>query len=94
VHTTQLVDFYINLNPSSLSGCDPSLEQWAAISSAVRQKNHVILFDNAYQGYATGDAERDATVIRNFAENGHNVVVCTSYSKVDFLFVRSITSFF
>mmetsp|Transcript_17864 Transcript_17864/g.18629 ORF Transcript_17864/g.18629 Transcript_17864/m.18629 type:complete len:420 (+) Transcript_17864:15-1274(+) len=63
------------------TGCDPSLEQWDALSDAIKRKNHVILFDNAYQGYATGDSERDATVIRKFADLGHNIAVCTSYSK-------------
>jgi aspartate/tyrosine/aromatic aminotransferase len=34
------------------------------------------------QGYATGDSERDATVIRRFAEAGVQLAVCNSYSKV------------
>lgn len=40
------------------TGSDPSKEEWAMISEKVKQKNHLVLFDNAYQGYASGDAER------------------------------------
>eukprot|EP00602_Paraphysomonas_sp_CaronLab_P004023 CAMPEP_0185019258 /NCGR_PEP_ID=MMETSP1103-20130426/1876_1 /TAXON_ID=36769 /ORGANISM="Paraphysomonas bandaiensis, Strain Caron Lab Isolate" /LENGTH=374 /DNA_ID=CAMNT_0027549465 /DNA_START=189 /DNA_END=1313 /DNA_ORIENTATION=- len=63
------------------TGCDPSKDQWKIISDAVRRKNLVVLFDNAYQGYSSGDPERDAETIRYFAESGHNLVVCQSYSK-------------
>lgn len=63
------------------TGCDPSKEEWDILSQKVKQKKHLVLFDNAYQGYATGDAEKDAYAIRKFVEDGHNVIVSQSYSK-------------
>ena len=36
----------------------------------------------SWQGYSSGDAEEDAKVIRFFMSEGHNIVVCQSYSKV------------
>jgi aspartate aminotransferase len=63
------------------TGSDPSKAEWDAISQKVKEKNHLILFDNAYQGYASGDAERDAYAVRKFVEDGHNVIVSQSYSK-------------
>ena len=40
------------------TGSDPTKEEWNQLSQVVKKKKHTILFDNAYQGYATGDAER------------------------------------
>lgn len=63
------------------TGSDPSKEEWSLISEKVREKNHLIFFDNAYQGYGSGDSERDAYAVRKFIEDGHNVIVSQSYSK-------------
>ena len=38
-------------------------------------------FDLAYQGYATGDVNRDAFAVRKFAEDGHQMVLAQSYAK-------------
>lgn len=40
------------------TGSDPTKEEWGLISDKVKEKKHLILFDNAYQGYATGDPEQ------------------------------------
>ena len=40
-----------------------------------------MLFDSAYQGFATGDPERDARVIRHFVGAGVRVILCQSFSK-------------
>ncbi|KDO34648.1 hypothetical protein SPRG_00710 [Saprolegnia parasitica CBS 223.65] len=63
------------------TGVDPTKEQWAAISKAMKEKNHVVFFDCAYQGFASGDADRDAAAIRQFVEDGHNIVLSQSYAK-------------
>jgi aspartate aminotransferase len=63
------------------TGVDPSLEQWAQISDAVRAAAQFPIFDSAYQGYASGDLDRDAGAVRLFAERGHELAVCMSYSK-------------
>ena len=38
-----------------LSGVDPTPSQWCEISKACKTKNHIVLFDMAYQGFASGD---------------------------------------
>lgn len=38
-------------------------------------------FDMAYQGFASGDINRDAWAVRHFIEQGINVVLSQSYAK-------------
>ena len=61
------------------TGVDPSDEQWAALSGALRR--HVVMFDCAYQGFASGDATRDAHAIRQFVADGHSIMLSQSYAK-------------
>ncbi|KAH9127447.1 hypothetical protein LEN26_002326 [Aphanomyces euteiches] len=63
------------------TGVDPSPEQWKEISAVMKEKEHVVFFDCAYQGFASGDADRDAAALRQFVEDGHNVVLSQSYAK-------------
>lgn len=44
-------------------------------------KNHFPFFDMAYQGFASGDPERDAKAIRIFLEDGHQIGCAQSYAK-------------
>lgn len=44
-------------------------------------KNHFAFFDMAYQGFASGDPERDAKAIRIFLEDGHLIGCAQSYAK-------------
>jgi aspartate/tyrosine/aromatic aminotransferase len=64
------------------TGCDPSREQWALVSEKVRQKGHVVFFDCAYQGFASGDPEADAFSLRKFVQDGHQIMLCQSFAKV------------
>lgn len=63
------------------TGVDPSPEQWAELERLVREKRHTVLFDTAYQGYASGSIERDGAALRMFVAKSHNVVVCQSFAK-------------
>lgn len=38
-------------------------------------------FDSAYQGFATGDLDKDVSAIRMFAEKGFSMFVAQSYAK-------------
>ena len=38
-------------------------------------------FDMAYQGFASGDTDRDAWALRQFIQDGHNVLVAQSFAK-------------
>uniref|UniRef100_A0A0D9WR27 Aspartate aminotransferase n=1 Tax=Leersia perrieri TaxID=77586 RepID=A0A0D9WR27_9ORYZ len=63
------------------TGVDPSEEQWREISHQFKVKNHFPFFDMAYQGFASGDPERDAKAIRIFLEDGHQIGCAQSYAK-------------
>jgi aspartate aminotransferase len=63
------------------TGVDPSPEQWKEISEVVKQKQQYPLFDMAYQGFASGDTERDAESIRIFLADGHQIAVGQSFAK-------------
>jgi len=64
------------------SGVDPTVEQWKLIAEVVKEKNAIPVFDTAYQGYATGDLDKDAWSVRYFAHDlGLELMVTQSYSK-------------
>ncbi|THG20553.1 aspartate aminotransferase, mitochondrial [Camellia sinensis] len=63
------------------TGVDPSEEQWREISYQMKVKGHFAFFDMAYQGFASGDPERDAKSIRIFLEDGHLIGCAQSYAK-------------
>ncbi|KAG5186051.1 aspartate aminotransferase [Tribonema minus] len=63
------------------TGVDPTLDQWRQISQAMKAQGHVVFFDCAYQGFASGDAEHDAAALRMFVADGHNVALGQSFAK-------------
>ncbi|PPD94203.1 hypothetical protein GOBAR_DD08783 [Gossypium barbadense] len=63
------------------TGVDPSEEQWREISHHIKAKGHFAFFDMAYQGFASGDPEKDAKAIRIFLEDGHHIGIAQSYAK-------------
>jgi aspartate aminotransferase len=63
------------------TGVDPTFEQWQEISEVMKSKNHIAFFDCAYQGFASGDATRDAAAIRYFVKEGHKIILSQSYAK-------------
>ena len=40
-----------------------------------------MFIDMAYQGYATGDVEKDAFAVRQFAKDGHKFLLTQSFAK-------------
>ncbi|CAI5745698.1 unnamed protein product [Peronospora destructor] len=63
------------------TGVDPTIDQWKQIADVMKVKKHVPFFDCAYQGFASGDATRDAAAIRHFVKEGHNIILSQSYAK-------------
>ncbi|KAJ4829528.1 L-asparaginase 1 [Turnera subulata] len=63
------------------TGVDPNEEQWREISYLFKVKNHFPFFDMAYQGFASGDLDRDALSIRIFLEDGHLLACAQSFAK-------------
>lgn len=63
------------------TGVDPKLEQWEAIAKVMTGKNHIAFFDCAYQGFASGDLDKDAAAIRMWANAGAEFFVSQSFAK-------------
>jgi len=58
------------------TGIDPTHEQWKAIAEVIGAKKHYSFFDCAYQGFASGDLDKDAWAVRYFVEKGLPMLVC------------------
>jgi len=63
------------------TGIDPTEVQWAEISQVMKEKKHYPFFDMAYQGFASGDTNKDAFPIRHFIKEGHNMCLAQSFAK-------------
>ncbi len=63
------------------TGVDPTPEQWDELAHLFKAKRLFPFFDSAYQGYASGNLDRDAYSIRKFAEVGLELALTQSYAK-------------
>lgn len=63
------------------TGVDPTRDQWKAIADLCKKKDLFPFFDSAYQGFASGDLDRDAWAIRYFYQQGFELLVCQSFAK-------------
>jgi aspartate/tyrosine/aromatic aminotransferase len=50
----------------------------------MKRKGHYAFFDCAYQGFASGDLEKDAWAIRYFLESGVSMLVCQVFKKKEY----------
>lgn len=75
------------------TGVDPSTEQWQRISDVCKEAGHFIIFDNAYQGFASGDTNKDVAAVRHFIDEGHNIALCQSFAKNFGLYGQRIGNF-
>ncbi|CAO3578387.1 unnamed protein product [Absidia cylindrospora] len=73
--------FVIHACAHNPTGVDPTQEQWKGIAEAMRAKGHFPFFDCAYQGFASGDLDRDAWSVRYFVEQGFELFVAQSFAK-------------
>jgi aspartate aminotransferase len=62
------------------TGIDPTPDQWKQIAAAVHERGLLPLVDFAYQGFGSGLVE-DATGLRELAQPGRELLVCSSFSK-------------
>ena len=75
----QIVVFHVCAhNPT---GVDPTQEQWKEILEIVKAKRHFVVFDSAYQGFASGDLQRDAYALNLFAESYDRIMLAQSFAK-------------
>eukprot|EP00262_Sarcandra_glabra_P017321 TRINITY_DN58_c0_g1_i1.p1 TRINITY_DN58_c0_g1~~TRINITY_DN58_c0_g1_i1.p1 ORF type:complete len:466 (-),score=97.96 TRINITY_DN58_c0_g1_i1:262-1659(-) len=63
------------------TGIDPTPKQWEKIVDVIQEKNHIPFFDVAYQGFASGSLDEDASSVRLFVARGLELLVAQSYSK-------------
>jgi aspartate aminotransferase len=63
------------------TGVDPTETEWAQIADVIREKRLFPFFDCAYQGFATGDVDRDAWAVRFFVQRGFELFVAQSFAK-------------
>lgn len=75
------------------TGVDPNLDQWSAVSQICKEKKHFVFFDSAYQGFASGDPERDVKPIHKFIADGHNPIITQSFAKNFGLYGERIGAF-
>lgn len=62
------------------TGIDPTIEQWKTLSAAIKKQNLLVIFDLAYLGLGSG-LDEDVAAIRQFQQDGHEMLVVTTYSK-------------
>lgn len=63
------------------TGIDPTQEQWKEIAQVIQERDLFPLFDMAYQGFASGDTDRDAWAVRYFVSLGLETMICQSFAK-------------
>lgn len=63
------------------TGMDPTREQWKTIAKLVQSQKLFVIFDVAYQGFASGDLDGDAWALRYFTEQSIDFLACQSFSK-------------
>lgn len=63
------------------TGCDPNQEQWKQIFVVIKDRKLFPFFDAAYQGFATGEINKDAWAVRYFASQGIELFCAQSFAK-------------
>ncbi|XP_025832027.1 aspartate aminotransferase, cytoplasmic [Agrilus planipennis] len=63
------------------TGCDPTQEQWTKIADVMEERKLFPFFDSAYQGFASGDLDKDAWSVRYFISRGFELFCAQSFAK-------------
>ncbi|XP_039630691.1 aspartate aminotransferase, cytoplasmic [Polypterus senegalus] len=63
------------------TGTDPTAEEWKQIAERMKKKKLFAFFDSAYQGFASGDLDKDAWAVRYFVSQGFEIFCAQSFSK-------------
>jgi len=63
------------------TGVDPTPEQWVVIVGLIKRRGLVPILDNAYQGYASGDLEKDGFSMKLFEDEGLEYFIAQSFAK-------------
>lgn len=63
------------------TGIDPTRDQWVKIADLIERKHLFPFFDSAYQGFASGDPDKDAWAVRYFVERNFELFCAQSFAK-------------
>ncbi|CAD8153035.1 unnamed protein product [Paramecium octaurelia] len=63
------------------TGCDLTTAQWTQLLDLTKKKNFLPFFDMAYQGFTSGDVNKDAEAVRLFTAQGVPIVLGQSFAK-------------
>merc|ERR1712137_333220 len=85
--------FLLHAAAHNPTGVDPTKEQWLQISKACHENGVICWFDSAYQGFASGDLDKDAFAIQHFANSGHPLMASQSFAKNFGLYGERIGTF-
>lgn len=64
------------------TGVDPTKEQWAMIAKVCKENKLFPFFDTAYQGFTSGDLNKDGYGLRFFLDQGFQMVIAQSFAKI------------
>ncbi|KAJ3094493.1 Aspartate aminotransferase, cytoplasmic [Physocladia obscura] len=73
--------FVLHVCAHNPTGLDPTHAQWKKIAKIMKSKAHFPFFDCAYQGFASGDLDKDAWAVRYFVGQGFDLLCAQSFSK-------------
>jgi len=73
--------FILHATAHNPTGVDPTVDQWKGMSQALKAKNHMVLMDCAYQGFASGDFDQDKAGFDIMVKDGHKMMLCQSFAK-------------
>ncbi|XP_069679002.1 aspartate aminotransferase, cytoplasmic-like [Periplaneta americana] len=63
------------------TGCDLTREQWTMVADVLEERNLFPFIDAAYQGFASGDLDKDAWPVRYLVDRGFELFIAQSFSK-------------
>jgi aspartate aminotransferase len=64
------------------TGVDPTLAQWKQIAEVCRSRSLYPFFDTAYQGFVTGNLDKDGQGLRYFLDQGFEMIIAQSFAKI------------
>lgn len=64
------------------TGVDPTLDQWRVIADVCKANHLYPFFDTAYQGFVSGDLDRDGQGLRYFLDQGFEMCIAQSFAKI------------
>lgn len=64
------------------TGVDLNIDQWKEVAEICKARNLYPFFDTAYQGFVTGDLEADGEGLRYFLNQGFEMCIAQSFSKI------------